>query len=148
MALTRTELADPECPVSDSDYDAIESAIMESARGRWFLSEFGRRHRHADTLMVMSAINSLHDSLQQSIQAGIESTAGRVQASIHGSVQGRYQAALAAQRRGQYLVSTQISADVMPERPAPVLRVAPSAAEEPAAPDLVAIGEDTFQFKV
>ncbi|HTQ83284.1 MAG TPA: hypothetical protein VMI47_08440 [Pseudolabrys sp.] len=68
MALTRAQLADPDCPVSDDDYDAIESAIMETARGRWFLFEYARRHRHADTMMVMSAIGSLHDSLQATLQ--------------------------------------------------------------------------------
>ncbi len=68
MALTRAQLADPDCPVGDNDYDAIESAIMETARGRWFLFEYARRHRQADTVMVMSAINSLHDSLQATLQ--------------------------------------------------------------------------------
>jgi hypothetical protein len=45
MALSRAQLADPECPVSDDDYDAIESAITETTRGRWFLFEYARRHR-------------------------------------------------------------------------------------------------------
>jgi hypothetical protein len=55
MAITRV-LVDPKCEVTNSDYDAIESAIMESSRGRWFLSEYARRNRHADTNLLLSAI--------------------------------------------------------------------------------------------
>ena len=63
MALTRTQLADPNCLVTDSDYEAIESAIMETSRGRWFLSEYARRNRTADTELLLSAINSLKEML-------------------------------------------------------------------------------------
>ena len=56
MAITRRQLVDPKCEVTNSDYDAIESAIMESSRGRWFLSEYARRNRHADTNLLLSAI--------------------------------------------------------------------------------------------
>ncbi|MGL4240738.1 MAG: hypothetical protein ACRCTI_06455 [Beijerinckiaceae bacterium] len=33
----------------EADYDAIQAAVMETERGRWFLSEFARRNRHAET---------------------------------------------------------------------------------------------------
>jgi hypothetical protein len=56
MAITRVQLVDPKCEVTNSDYDAIESAIMESSRGRWFLSEYARRNRHADTNQFLSEI--------------------------------------------------------------------------------------------
>jgi hypothetical protein len=49
-------LVDPKCEVTNSDYDAIESALMESSRGRWFLSEYARRIRHTDTDLLLSAI--------------------------------------------------------------------------------------------
>lgn len=45
------------------DYDAIEGAVMETARGRWFLAEYARRHRVADTEMLMNAISKLERSL-------------------------------------------------------------------------------------
>ena len=45
------------------EYDAIESAVLETARGRWFLEEFARRHRVADTEMLLDAISRLGDSL-------------------------------------------------------------------------------------
>jgi hypothetical protein len=63
MALTRAQLANPICEVTDSDYDAIESAIMESSRGRWFLAEYARRNRHANTQLLLSAINNIKETL-------------------------------------------------------------------------------------
>ena len=64
MALTRAQLVNPNCQVADSDYDAIESAIMETSRGRWFLAEYARRNRHADTLLLLSAINNIKESIE------------------------------------------------------------------------------------
>ena len=37
----------------DLDFDAIETAVMETARGRWFLKEYARRNRHADTQTIL-----------------------------------------------------------------------------------------------
>src|SRR5436305_14863162 len=45
------------------EYDAIEKAVMESARGRWFLNEYARRNRAADTLTLLEAIGRLHGVL-------------------------------------------------------------------------------------
>jgi hypothetical protein len=41
------------------DFEAIEAAVQESPRGRWFLGEFARRNRAADTLMLLEAIRKL-----------------------------------------------------------------------------------------
>ena len=38
------------------DFDAIESAVMETPRGRWFLAEFARRTRAAETDRLLDAI--------------------------------------------------------------------------------------------
>ena len=43
------------------DYEVLESAVMESSRGRWFLEEFSRRHRSADTKMLLDAIGKLEN---------------------------------------------------------------------------------------
>ena len=45
----------------DSDFAAIEAAVMETARGRWFLREYARRNRHADTKVILDAVNRLQD---------------------------------------------------------------------------------------
>ncbi|ACL59816.1 hypothetical protein [Methylobacterium nodulans] len=41
------------------EYDAIEAALMETARGRWFLAEFARRNRGDDTERLLAAIARL-----------------------------------------------------------------------------------------
>ncbi len=40
----------------EAEFKAIELAVRETERGRWFLSEYARRNRHADTEMLLSAI--------------------------------------------------------------------------------------------
>ncbi|WP_162914285.1 hypothetical protein [Taklimakanibacter lacteus] len=42
-------------------YEALESAVMESARGRWFLAEYARRNRAADTVMLLDALKKLEN---------------------------------------------------------------------------------------
>ena len=63
MVPTRSQLADPNYPVSDRDYEAIVSAIMETSRGRWFLSEYAKRNRQADTQMLVTAIDRMKETL-------------------------------------------------------------------------------------
>ncbi|HEY0293198.1 MAG TPA: hypothetical protein VGC51_12860 [Hansschlegelia sp.] len=36
-------------PPFPDDYEAIADAVMETARGRWFLAEYARRNRAAET---------------------------------------------------------------------------------------------------
>src|SRR5271169_5982360 len=45
--------------MSASDFDAIEAAVMETERGRWFLDEFARRRRAEDTARVLASIDRL-----------------------------------------------------------------------------------------
>ena len=42
--------------IGEAEYEAIEAAVMETARGRWFLAEFARRNRTADTQVLLDAI--------------------------------------------------------------------------------------------
>ena len=37
----------------EEDYAAISEAFMETSRGRWFLAEYAKRNRNADTRMAM-----------------------------------------------------------------------------------------------
>lgn len=46
-------------PLSEVDYEAIASAVMETSRGRWFLAEYAKRNRQTDTETVLSAIARL-----------------------------------------------------------------------------------------
>jgi len=45
--------------LSENDYEAIAGAVMETARGRWFMTEFARRNRQADTLQLLGAIGRI-----------------------------------------------------------------------------------------
>jgi hypothetical protein len=45
----------------DDDYQAIEAAVMETARGRWFLSEYAKRNRAADTASILEALTKLEE---------------------------------------------------------------------------------------
>ncbi|MBK8007977.1 MAG: protein phosphatase CheZ [Rhizobiales bacterium] len=49
--------------ISETDFEAIEAAVKETARGRWFLEEFAQRNRNADTKLVLDAIQRLQRSV-------------------------------------------------------------------------------------
>ena len=42
-----------------TEYEAIEATMNDSARGRWFLAEYARRNRSADTGVLLDAIARL-----------------------------------------------------------------------------------------
>jgi hypothetical protein len=48
---------------SEEDYAAISEAFMETSRGRWFLGEYAKRNRNADTSMVLDAVARIEQSL-------------------------------------------------------------------------------------
>ena len=45
------------------DYDAIERAVMETPRGRWFLSERDKRRLTAETQRILDALKKLEGAL-------------------------------------------------------------------------------------
>ncbi|MBN8981938.1 MAG: hypothetical protein J0I29_11780 [Rhizobiales bacterium] len=53
---------------TQADYDAIAGAFMETARGRWFLAEYARRNRNADTTMVLEAVARIEKTLAEQKQ--------------------------------------------------------------------------------
>jgi len=46
------------------DYEEIEAAVMETARGRWFLAEYARRVRNAESARLLAAIERLEARLE------------------------------------------------------------------------------------
>jgi chemotaxis regulatin CheY-phosphate phosphatase CheZ len=56
-------------PISEEDYEAIEKAVMETERGRWFLAEYARRNRNTDTETVMSALQRIEHVMELARQA-------------------------------------------------------------------------------
>lgn len=57
-------------PLSQADYEAIEAAVMETARGRWFMAEYAKRNRQADTQQLLSAIHRI----ERVVGLGVEET--------------------------------------------------------------------------
>jgi chemotaxis regulatin CheY-phosphate phosphatase CheZ len=49
--------------ISEAEYESIEAAVMETERGRWFLSQFALRNRTADTKMLLEAISRLEQTV-------------------------------------------------------------------------------------
>ncbi|ARO54684.1 hypothetical protein B2G69_11425 [Methylorubrum zatmanii] len=50
-------------PLDASQYDAIEDAVRETERGRWFLTEYARRNRNADTEVLLDAIRRIENAV-------------------------------------------------------------------------------------
>jgi hypothetical protein len=50
---------------TETEYRAIETTLLETARGRWFLAEHGRRARRLDSNLLEDAIRRLQGSLRE-----------------------------------------------------------------------------------
>lgn len=57
---------------SEEDYAAIHEAFMETSRGRWFLGEYAKRNRNADTRLVLDAVARIEESLGAQKEAAAE----------------------------------------------------------------------------
>lgn len=68
----------------EEDYAAISEAFMETSRGRWFLTEYAKRNRNADTRMVLDAVARIEQSLtaqkEETLAAQREGLAAQQQA--------------------------------------------------------------------
>jgi hypothetical protein len=49
----------------ESDYSSIEAAVMETDRGRWFLAEYARRNRHAETEGLLESLGRIERAVTQ-----------------------------------------------------------------------------------
>jgi len=71
---------------SEADYDAIREAFMETSRGRWFLGEYAKRNRNADTHMVLDAVARIEENLASQKNAAPESALTEALAVIRDAV--------------------------------------------------------------
>jgi hypothetical protein len=67
---------------SEEDFAAISEAFMETSRGRWFLGEYAKRNRNADTRMVLDAVARIEDSLAAQRQATSDADTGLTEAAL------------------------------------------------------------------
>lgn len=71
---------------SEEDYVAIHAAFMETSRGRWFLGEYAKRNRNADTHLVLDAVARIEESLAAQKQAAAEADLAEALAAIRNAV--------------------------------------------------------------
>lgn len=71
-ALTHQPFNSEPALLANSDYDSILSAVMETARGRWFLHEYVHRNRNADTGTLLAAIDRIESLLKAQESDGAE----------------------------------------------------------------------------
>jgi hypothetical protein len=81
---------------SEEDYEAIREAFMETSRGRWFLGEYAKRNRNADTRMVLDAVARIEESLAAQRQPAPESGLAEALAAIRRALEEARAAASAA----------------------------------------------------
>src|SRR3981189_2647139 len=70
----------------EEDYEAISDAFMETSRGRWFLSEYAKRNRNADTRMVLNAVARIEENLAAQKDAAPEHALAQALAAIREAV--------------------------------------------------------------
>jgi hypothetical protein len=84
---------------SEEDYVAIHAAFMETSRGRWFLGEYAKRNRNADTRLVLDAVARIEETLVAQNEAaadadlrealaGIRKAVGEAQTSANAGLDG------------------------------------------------------------
>jgi hypothetical protein len=107
---------------ADADYDAIYTAVMATVRGRWFLDEYARRNRNADTAQVLGAIARIESVIQ----------AGHTQQASQG---------LRVELLEMARAIAQTRAEVAENRPGMAADPAAEPKEAQAVPDVVAAAE-------
>src|SRR5690242_8242230 len=80
---------------NEEDYAAIHTAFMETSRGRWFLGEYAKRNRNADTRLVLDAVARIEDSLAAQKQAAAEADLAEALTAIRNAVDNAQTAASA-----------------------------------------------------
>jgi hypothetical protein len=70
----------------EEDYEAISDAFMETSRGRWFLTEYAKRNRNADTRMVLDAVARIEESLAAHKQPASDNGLAEALAAIRSAV--------------------------------------------------------------
>jgi hypothetical protein len=161
MANESQALAKPAPDIIDDDYQAFCAALSASQRGRAFLAEYARRNRHADTEMVLAALDRLQsqvrvqvaspqaDRIRQELRAllaAMRATRPEIddspsairaakQAALLGFVEGRIEAIVTAERQASVLPE-EVEALMTPERAAEAARSVLAVVPIPEQPEL------------
>jgi hypothetical protein len=71
---------------NEEDYVAIHAAFMETSRGRWFLGEYAKRNRNADTRLVLDAVARIEETLAAQNEAAADADLREALAAIRKAV--------------------------------------------------------------
>jgi outer membrane murein-binding lipoprotein Lpp len=58
------------------DFDAVEQAVLETERGRWFLAEYAARNRRSETSSLLTSLTKLEKAISSELQFMNNSTEG------------------------------------------------------------------------
>ena len=47
----------------NESFESLEASVLETSRGRWFLEEYARRQRSAETLAILEILKKLENSI-------------------------------------------------------------------------------------
>ena len=61
--LSLTPSAPP--PPTEADYEAIAAAVIETMRGRWFLAEYAKRNRNADSELILKGLERIERMVRE-----------------------------------------------------------------------------------
>lgn len=62
----------------DEDFEAIEQAVLETERGRWFLAEYAARNRRSETSTLLTSIARLEKAVAGELRESKNTTSGSV----------------------------------------------------------------------
>lgn len=137
-------LRPPPPPPADSDYDSILAAVMETARGRWFLQEYAQRNRNADTGALLTAIGRIESLLQAKPEVPADPADAGTIARVHRDIAGVLDALIECgapsflcndlARHLKTLAALGAPAAAAPAMPAPAEPLTEPVAEPAAAP--------------
>ena len=112
---------------SEEDYAAISEAFMETSRGRWFLTEYAKRNRNADTRMVLDAVARIEQSLVEQRQENHAREEG-----LHKEENLHKEATVAAQQQAEAAAAAAAAAEKNLTEALGAIRDAVEAAQESA----------------
>jgi len=107
---------------AEADYDTIRAAVIRTVRGRWFLEEYARRNRNADTALVLDAV-------------------ARIEGVIRGEQHRRAQKGLPVDLPEQPGASAETGAEVAEIAPDPAVQAEPAEPAPDPPPDIFAAAE-------
>lgn len=64
----------------NESFESLEAAVLETPRGRWFLEEYAKRQRSAETLAILEILKKLENSVTSSTFLPVPKSAEPAQA--------------------------------------------------------------------